>query len=271
MSSASVGFPERIKGLGAPDAWPGQQETMFQLLFERSVDGMWLFDPRACVFEDCNQAALELMHACAKSELLSGRPADLSPLAQPDGSGTETTAVLVTALSDSKGAQRLEWTARRSDGEHIPVEVTVTPINANGRAVHVVIMRDISRRKKAEEEIVTLSQRLNRSITYRTPALSGLEKGRRRSLRPREREFKPDFSSHLPLLKLGLTPRSAEVLLWVAQGKKNADIATILDISQSTVKKHLLEIFQKLRVETRGAASLRALEVIGSGAATYAG
>jgi DNA-binding CsgD family transcriptional regulator len=66
---------------------------------------------------------------------------------------------------------------------------------------------------------------------------------------------------------LGLTPRAAEVLLWVAQGKTNSDIATILGISESTVKKHMLEVLEKLGVETRSAASLRALEVLSSPAA----
>ena len=41
-------------------------------------------------------------------------------------------------------------------------------------------------------------------------------------------------------------------------------ISTILGISESTVKKHLLEIFEKLGVETRSAATLRALEVLSS-------
>jgi DNA-binding NarL/FixJ family response regulator len=74
----------------------------------------------------------------------------------------------------------------------------------------------------------------------------------------------PNFDSPEPLLGLGLTPRVAEVLLWVAQGKTNADIATILGISEWTVKKHVLEIFEKLGVETRTAASLRAIEVLAS-------
>ena len=73
-------------------------------------------------------------------------------------------------------------------------------------------------------------------------------------------EFKPDFSSPRPLLALGLTPRVAEVLLWVAQGKTNSEIATILGISESTVKKHMLEVMETLGVETRTAASLCALE-----------
>ena len=76
------------------------------------------------------------------------------------------------------------------------------------------------------------------------------------------REFKPDFSSFDPLLKLGLTPRAAETLLWVAQGKTNSDIATILGITESTVKKYVQEIFEKLGIETRGAATVRALELL---------
>jgi DNA-binding NarL/FixJ family response regulator len=86
----------------------------------------------------------------------------------------------------------------------------------------------------------------------------------RRSEQQVNREFKPDFSSSKPLLALGLTPRAAEALLWLAQGKTNSDIATILGITESTVKKHVQEMFDKLGVETRGAATVRALEVLNS-------
>ncbi len=78
------------------------------------------------------------------------------------------------------------------------------------------------------------------------------------------REFKPDFSSFEPLLSLGLTPRAAETLLWLSQGKTNSDIAIILSITESTVKKHVQEIFDNVGVETRGAAAVRALELLGS-------
>ncbi|MCI0746178.1 MAG: response regulator transcription factor [Verrucomicrobia subdivision 3 bacterium] len=84
----------------------------------------------------------------------------------------------------------------------------------------------------------------------------------RRSEQQAKREFKPDFSSAEPLLALGLTPRAAEALLWLAQGKTNPDIATILGVTESTVKKHVQEMFDKLGVETRGAAAVRALEVL---------
>ena len=95
-----------------------------------------------------------------------------------------------------------------------------------------------------------------------TDLVRAVETRLRRSEQQMQREFKPDFSSYEPLLAFGLTPRAAETLLWLAQGKTNSDIATILCITESTIKKHVQEIFDKLGVETRGAATLRALEVL---------
>jgi len=72
--------------------------------------------------------------------------------------------------------------------------------------------------------------------------------------------FSPDYSSHEPLQKLGITVREAEVLLWIAQGKSNGEIGAILGATENTVKKHVHHIFEKLGVESRNAASLVALE-----------
>ena len=94
--------------------------------------------------------------------------------------------------------------------------------------------------------------------------VAAVETRLRRSEQQAKREFSPDFSSAEPLLKLGLTRRATEALLWLAQGKTNSDIAKILGITESTVKKYVQEMFEKLGVETRGAAALRALEVLNS-------
>jgi DNA-binding response OmpR family regulator len=55
----------------------------------------------------------------------------------------------------------------------------------------------------------------------------------RRAAQQESRPFKPDFSSVEPLVKLGLTPRATVTLVWVAQGKTNSEIATILCIKES--------------------------------------
>lgn len=75
--------------------------------------------------------------------------------------------------------------------------------------------------------------------------------------------FNPDFDRPDLLQKAwGLTPREAEVLLWVAQGKGNADVAAILEMSEKTVKQHLGVCFQKMGVESRNAATVLALEIL---------
>lgn len=79
-----------------------------------------------------------------------------------------------------------------------------------------------------------------------------------------EIKFKPDFSSAKPLESLGLSPRESEVLLWIAQGKANEEIGLILGTSRNTIKKHVLHILEKLGVETRNAAAIRALEALSS-------
>ncbi len=95
--------------------------------------------------------------------------------------------------------------------------------------------------------------------------------GRRLEIR-----FVPDGSEAILLLKeranrldpaclesLGLTRREAQVLAWVAGGKTNEEIGTLLGISARTVQKHLERIYQKLGVETRSSAATHALEAAG--------
>ena len=53
----------------------------------------------------------------------------------------------------------------------------------------------------------------------------------------------------------GLTPRELQVLRLVAVGKSNKQISAALVISEHTVARHLQNIFAKLNVSSRTAAS----------------
>lgn len=101
----------------------------------------------------------------------------------------------------------------------------------------------------AEEVLAAVQARLDRHHEKEQAALSKVE-------------LKPDFTSAKPLEALGVTPREAEVLLWVAQGKSNGEVATILHCAENTVKVHLARIFEKLGFENRNAAAVHALEVL---------
>ena len=57
-----------------------------------------------------------------------------------------------------------------------------------------------------------------------------------------------------------LTPREAEVLFWISEGKSNHDIGIILGAKTGTICKHVEHIFSKLNVENRTSAAVVALE-----------
>jgi DNA-binding CsgD family transcriptional regulator len=61
---------------------------------------------------------------------------------------------------------------------------------------------------------------------------------------------------------LELTTREREVLLWVSRGRTNAEIAELLWVAPSTVRKHLENVYAKLGVNTRTAAATRFLGLI---------
>jgi DNA-binding CsgD family transcriptional regulator len=62
--------------------------------------------------------------------------------------------------------------------------------------------------------------------------------------------------------ELGLTAREQQILAWVARGKTNPEIAEILWVAPSTVRKHLENVYAKLGVRTRTAAAARFLGVL---------
>jgi DNA-binding CsgD family transcriptional regulator len=59
--------------------------------------------------------------------------------------------------------------------------------------------------------------------------------------------------------ELGLTSRERDVLACVARGKTNAEVAEILWVTPSTIRKHLENVYAKLGVHTRTAAVTRFL------------
>jgi RNA polymerase sigma factor (sigma-70 family) len=56
----------------------------------------------------------------------------------------------------------------------------------------------------------------------------------------------------------GLTRREREVLRLIAEGLSNQKIATKLDVSEHTVKRHVANILTKLDLPSRAAAAAHA-------------
>lgn len=58
-----------------------------------------------------------------------------------------------------------------------------------------------------------------------------------------------------------LTPREREILLWVARGKSNREIAAVLYLAPGTIRKHLDNVYDKLGVSNRAGAVGYALSI----------
>ena len=172
VSSADRQWNERCNAAG-PES--GDTESMFRLLFERSGDAIILFDPQNQTIVDCNPAAVTLMRAPSKERLLHAHPAALAPASQPDGRASQDAVTEITALITRNGGHRFEWLAQRFDGTEVPLEITATPILAYGRGLHVIVSRDISERKSAEEKIRQLNATLEQRVVERTTELASSE------------------------------------------------------------------------------------------------
>lgn len=82
-------------------------------------------------------------------------------------------------------------------------------------------------------------------------------------LRLIEQRFIPTSQSSLcPNLAIDpLTERELEVLYWLACGASNREIGQQLYITESTVKRHVYNIFTKLNVRNRTEATLQAINL----------
>jgi PAS domain S-box-containing protein len=159
-----------------------QTDHVFENLFERSFDAIWLFDPEAGVVVDCNQAAVELMGASDKRPLLQAKPADLSPPVQADGTLTQEKSVQITALVERNQGHRFEWLIRRMDGIEVPLEISATPVRMGTRKLHVLISRDISERKRAEAQLRESEEKFRELFEASTDAIAILDPQTRQNI-----------------------------------------------------------------------------------------
>jgi PAS domain S-box-containing protein len=125
-------------------------EPMFRMLFERSADAILMLDPQREVFVDCNPAAVHMMRASSKEQLLLTNPAKFSPECQPDGRDSREKTHEMIALILANGSYRFEWVCRRFDGEDFHVEVLGTTVQTGEHPLVACVCRNITDRKTAE-------------------------------------------------------------------------------------------------------------------------
>jgi PAS domain S-box-containing protein len=128
-------------------------EEKFRSLFENSQDAILLIGREKGVL-DCNRAALSIFKAADKEKLM-GRHlgVDFSPEKQPDGAESRVARNITIEKAFREGPQFFEWVYKRLDGSLFTAEVLLSVCRYEDQEILQAILRDISGRKKAEEEL----------------------------------------------------------------------------------------------------------------------
>lgn len=127
-------------------------ESKFRTLYEATSDAVMLLDEKG--FFDCNDATLDVFGCDDREQFLSKHPSELSPPVQPDGKDSCTAADEKIATAMKEGTNRFEWVHCRVDGIDFPAEVLLNRMELDNRTVLQAVVRDISIRKQAEEQLM---------------------------------------------------------------------------------------------------------------------
>ena len=135
-------------------------EERYRSLFNEAPDAILILENTHIT--RCNPKALELFR-CGETQLLGYTPYDFSPPLQGEGQTTFEKAEALKAIVKSGNTQSFEWHALRQDGSEFLVEVTLSAMKIQGQWSLQAILRDITERKRKEEERITLETRLTQA------------------------------------------------------------------------------------------------------------
>lgn len=111
-------------------------------------DAIFLLDETG--FIQSNREAEEMFGATS-DELLHKMPYQLSPETQPNGADSREKTLEMMQLASEGKSQHFEWQHRKADGVVFDTEVSLNSVEVEGNTVLLVIVHDISERKKEDE------------------------------------------------------------------------------------------------------------------------
>jgi len=126
-----------------------ENEQKYRTLFNSASDAILLIDDNR--YMDCNDLALKVF-GCTRDQIIGQTPYRYSPARQSDGRDSEESASEKMNRALQGERQLFEWRHCRYDGTIFDAEISLTIIDVIGGKHLLVIVRDITKRKKAEEE-----------------------------------------------------------------------------------------------------------------------
>ena len=147
-------------------------ETSYRAIFEGANDGILVQEPDTGLIVDANRRAAE-MFACGQEQLRGQSLVALGCAAPP---------LVPEALSERLQAaaagqpQLFECRARRADGSLFWAEVNLKRATIAGQERLLAVVRDITDRKLAEQELEALNRELEERVAQRTAQLEAVNR-----------------------------------------------------------------------------------------------
>ena len=126
-------------------------EDKFRCLFNKSADAILL----TCdgVVTDCNQAAVTMLGAKGKNQIIGLTPVHLLAERQRDGTPGDILAASMRDETDRVGALRKDLLHRRLDGQEFLVDLSMTAVEVGGKKMRLVIWHDLTERERAQDAV----------------------------------------------------------------------------------------------------------------------
>jgi diguanylate cyclase (GGDEF)-like protein/PAS domain S-box-containing protein len=131
-----------------------ESERRFRTFFDSVTDAIFVLDVAERKFVDVNQRAIDAF-GYERAELLTKSIAEIS-LNEPPYTQAEADESIRTALAGVM--QTLEWRCRRKDGTLFWAEIGFTRDTFGGHDLIFATLRDITRRKEAEDRLMKLAE-----------------------------------------------------------------------------------------------------------------
>ncbi|MEJ2614811.1 MAG: PAS domain S-box protein [Ignavibacteriaceae bacterium] len=133
----------------------------FELLYQTSNDAILIIEDNKII--DCNKKT-EKLFKTGKNNILNKSLVDFSPQFQSDGSGSEKK--LLTICNDAYNGKPclFEWIFSKN-GNYFNSEINISPLITENKKYIVAVVRDITERKKIEEQNLRLLHAVEQSPT----------------------------------------------------------------------------------------------------------
>jgi len=151
----------------------GESEGRYRTLFEGASDAILTIHDGLIV--NCNNKALELFRSTPE-EFIGKSPEQFSPLLQPDGGDSAAKAREKMGQVAAGPPQFFQWRHRRGDGTLFDAEVSLNRLEYQGKTELIAILRDVTERRRAEEQNRRFNEMLERRVAERTAELEEINR-----------------------------------------------------------------------------------------------